>query len=103
MPRCKQLSWHAEHIKALLLANDPATFRDYGEYELSGSLADRMEEIVYNHGYATSMMLSMGEVEKARAVRARLEKEFWELAKHEGLVERLEAAWAAGLADGPRR
>lgn len=99
----RKLSASAARTRELLLADDPATFSLFGEYELAGSLASRMEEIVYNHGYATSMMLSQGDVERARAVRDRLEKEFWELAKHEGLVELLEAAWADGLRDGPRR
>jgi hypothetical protein len=100
MPKRKPLSAHAEQIRALLLANDPATYQMWGEYELAGSLADRMEEIVYNHGYAIGATLSMGEVEEARVVRYQIEAQFWELAQHEGLVKLLEEAWAHGLEAG---
>jgi hypothetical protein len=100
MAKRKQLSWHAEQVKSQLLANDPTTCAQWGEYELSGSLADRMEEIVYNHGYEAASMLAAGDIARAKSTKARIEKEFWELAKHEGLVELLEVAWADGLAAG---
>jgi hypothetical protein len=59
-----------------------------------------MEEIVFNHGYEAASMLAAGDTARAKSTKARIEKEFWELAKHEGIVALLEAAWAAGLADG---
>jgi outer membrane biosynthesis protein TonB len=86
-----------DQIKKELLANDPATYGDYGEYELSGSLKERVEEIIYNHAYEAASRYGP---DNPASMRRALNKTLFALAKREGFKSAAEKSWKLGLKDG---
>jgi hypothetical protein len=83
-----------DQIKADIMSDDPLTYGAYSQDDLSGSLKDRIEEIVYNHAYEAAS----GHRDEASARRA-LEVLF-ALAKKEKFQAVAEKAWRDGLKDG---
>lgn len=86
-----------DKIKDEIMANDPATYGDYGEYEFSGSLKDRVGEIIYNHAYEAAS--PYGPANPA-SMRRTLEKTLFAIAKREGFKAHAEKMWKSGLKDG---
>ena len=82
-----------DRIKKDLMADDPATFSDYGEYELSGSLKDRVTEIIYNHAWEAGS--SGQEAQARRSVRT-----LFTLSRQERFLPAAEKAWRTGVRDG---
>ena len=85
-----------DKIKAAIMANDPATYGDYGEYEFDGSLRDRLDEIIYNHAYETTTRSGDGKVAQTKRMLAPL----FALAKREGFGAAALKAWKDGLKAG---
>lgn len=88
-----------DQIKQELLANDPATYGDYGEYEFSGSLQQRVSEIIYNHGWEAGNAAKGGDKQVvARSEKAM--KNLFALAKREGFGPKAKRDWSSGVKDG---
>jgi len=88
-----------DKIKAEIMANDPAYYGPYGEYEFSGGIKERVEEIIYNHAYEAASPYRP-EKSNPAAMRRRLDKTLFALAKREGFKAVAEKAWKDGLKDG---
>lgn len=86
-----------DQIKADIMANDPATYDDYGEYELHGSLKDRVCEIIYNHAYQAASPYSSISPDSMRRM---LDKSLFALAKRERFLPDAKKWWEKGLEDG---
>ena len=86
-----------DQIKDEIMANDPATYGNYGEYEFSGTLKDRVGEIIYNHAYEAAS--PYGPANPA-SMRRTLDKTLFALAKREGFKAHAEKMWKSGVKDG---
>lgn len=85
-----------DKIEAEIMANDEATYRDYGEYEFSGTIKDRVYEIIYNHAYEAASPYSPHSPDAMKRSLAPL----FALAKKRHFAPAAEKAWKDGLKDG---
>lgn len=96
MSRKPKAAWNLDYIADEIMADDPATVDDYGEYEFSGTLEDRVCEIIYNHAYeAVGPYSSITPAAMWTAVAP-----LRALAEREGFLDEVEEAWVSGLEDG---